>query len=140
MAVFCQGQDVHLLESPSCIKFLIRLLKPVVSTATEEKVPKIGCKLLALSMGSGILKTSKEMVDRGAAEILSKVHEILLSCKELKSSYGNSGMRKQELSPKWIALLTIEKACLSTISLEGVPSILKPMASKLCYISFDSTS
>lgn len=117
-ALTSDGQDEHLLESPSCIKFLIRLLKPVVSTATEEKVPKIGCKLLALSMGSGILKTSKETVDRGAGEILSKVHEILLSCKELKSSYGNSGMRKQELSPKWIALLTIEKACLSTISLE----------------------
>lgn len=133
---FCQGQDEHLLESPSSIQFLIRLLKPISSTATEEKGPKIGCKLLALSTGPGILKTSKTG-DSTSAAILSKVHEVLLSCKELKSSYGNTGMRKQNLCPKWIALLTIEKACLSTISLEGMPSVLKLMVSELHRISLD---
>jgi hypothetical protein len=49
-----------------------------------------------------------------------KVQEILVSCKELKSSGENdSGAGRPELCPKWIALLTMEKACITTISLEG---------------------
>ncbi|PON36797.1 Wings apart-like protein [Parasponia andersonii] len=113
------GQDDHLLESPSCFRFLIRLLKPILSTSTEEKVPKIGCKLLALRTGADILQNTKKKLDSSSAAIFSKVHEILVSCKEMKSSPGDdSGVEKPELCPKWIALLTMEKACISTISLE----------------------
>lgn len=86
----------------------------------EEKVPKIGCKLLALRTGADMQSTVKKL-DSSSAAILSKVHEILVSCKVIKPSCGDdSGIAKPELCPKWIALLTMEKACLSTISLEGL--------------------
>lgn len=86
----------------------------------EEKVPKIGCKLLSLRTGADMQSTVKKL-DSSSAAILSKVHEILVSCKEIKPSCGDdSGIAKPELCPKWIALLTMEKACLSTISLEGL--------------------
>ncbi|KAM6550285.1 hypothetical protein CsatB_000093 [Cannabis sativa] len=113
------GQDEHLLESPSCIRFLIRLLKPIVSTATEEKLPKIGSKLLALR--TDILQNTKKKLDSSSAALFSKVREILVSCKEIKSSDSDKddiSMEKPDLCPKWIALLTMEKSCLSTISLE----------------------
>ncbi|XP_062096625.1 wings apart-like protein 2 [Humulus lupulus] len=111
------GQDEHLLESPSCIRFLIRLLKPILSTATEEKLPKIGSKLLALR--TDILQNTKKKLDSSSAALFSKVREVLVSCKEIKSSHkDDSSMEKPELCPKWIALLTMEKSCLSTISLE----------------------
>ena len=96
-----------------------------MSTATEEKVPKIGCKLLALRMGSDVSQNTKKKLDSSSAAIFSKVNEILMSCKEIKSSHWDgSGMEKPELCPKWIALLTMEKACISTISLEGVPPVV----------------
>ena len=115
-----QGQDDHLLESPSCIRFLIRLLKPIAFASIEEKLPKIGSKLLALRTGADSLHNSNKRLDSSSAAIFSKVHEVLVSCKEIKSIQGNSGTERPELCPKWIALLTMERACLSTISLEGI--------------------
>ncbi|KAB1199191.1 Protein wings apart-like [Morella rubra] len=122
-ALFCvlasDGQDDHLLESPSCIRFLIKLLKPAVSMDTEDKAPKIGCKLLALRNVADICRDTMKRVDSSSAAIVSKVQEVLVSCKELKSSCeDDSGTRMPELCPKWIALLTMEKACLTTIALE----------------------
>lgn len=116
-----QGQDDHLLESPSSINFLIRFCKPIVSNTTEDKAPKIGRKLLALRMGADISQCTTKRLDSSSAAIFSKVQEILVGCKELKPSCADDGeMGKPELCPKWIALLTMEKACLSTISLEGL--------------------
>ena len=124
-----QGQDDHLLESPSSINFLIRFCKPVVSNTTEDKAPKIGRKLLVLRLGADISHCAPKRLDCSSAAILSKVHEILVACKELKPSCADDGqMSKPELCPKWIALLTMEKACLSTISLEGLILCLKLMA------------
>lgn len=121
--LFCvltsDGQDEHLLESSSCIRFLIKLLKPTVSMATEDKAPKIGLKLLALRNDADICRDTIKRVDSSSAAIVSKVQEILVSCKELKSRCDDdTGMGRPELCPKWIALLTMEKACLTTISLE----------------------
>ena len=49
----------------------------------------------------------------------------------MKSKFRDDGeLRKAELCPKWISLLTMEKACSSTISLEGMPSVLKLMTFK----------
>ncbi|KAH7529178.1 hypothetical protein FEM48_Zijuj05G0156900 [Ziziphus jujuba var. spinosa] len=49
----------------------------------------------------------------------SKVHEIIVHCKEIKPSCGDENRAvKPDLCRKWIALLTVEKACLTTISLE----------------------
>ncbi|XP_075666383.1 wings apart-like protein 1 [Castanea sativa] len=121
--LFCvltgDGQDDHLLESSSCIRFLIKLLKPTVSMATEDKAPKIGLKLLALRNDADICRDTMKRVDSSSAAIVSKVQEILITCKELKSSCDDdTGTGRPELCPKWIALLTMEKACLTTISLE----------------------
>ncbi|KAM1593012.1 hypothetical protein FF2_036446 [Malus domestica] len=113
------GQDDHLLESPNCINFLIRFCKPIVSNTTEDKVPKVGRKLLALRIGADISQCTTKRLDSSSAAIFSKVQEILVGCKELKPSCADEGeMENPELCPKWIALLTMEKACLSTISLE----------------------
>ncbi|XP_004293505.1 PREDICTED: uncharacterized protein LOC101307966 [Fragaria vesca subsp. vesca] len=115
----CDGQDDPLLESPSCISFLIRFCKPIVTNITEDKAPKIGRKLLALRLSSDISHCAPKRIDSSSAAILSKVHKILVTCKEMKPSSADGGeMSMPELCPKWIALLTMEKACLSTISLE----------------------
>lgn len=120
-----QGQDDHLLESPSCIRFLIKLLKPVISTAAEDKTRNIGNKLLSLRKDSDILRDTTKLVDSSSADIVSKVQRILVSSKDLNSySEDDNGMERPELSPKWIALLTIEKACLSKISFEGILAII----------------
>ncbi|XWS12679.1 hypothetical protein CRYUN_Cryun37aG0110900 [Craigia yunnanensis] len=126
------GQDEHLLESPSCIRFLIRLLKPVIPTAKENKTGKVGYKLLALSKDADISRDTTKVLDSSSAAIISKVEEILVSCKEMKSRCGDdSGLRRPELSPKWIALLTLEKACLSKISLEDTTGTVRRTGSNL---------
>ncbi|XP_021825829.1 uncharacterized protein LOC110766772 [Prunus avium] len=124
------GQDDHLLESPSSINFLIRFCKPIVSNTTEDKAPKIGRKLLALRMGADISQCTTKRLDSSSAAIFSKVQEILVGCKELKPSCADDGeMGKPELCPKWIALLTMEKACLSTISLEETSGTVRKSGS-----------
>ncbi|XWS18344.1 hypothetical protein CRYUN_Cryun32bG0035600 [Craigia yunnanensis] len=126
------GQDEHLLESPSCIQFLIRLLKPVIPIAKENKTGKVGNKLLALRKDAFISGATTKVLDSSSAAIISKVEEILVSCKEIKSRCGDdSGLRRPELSPKWIALLTLEKACLSKISLEDTTGTVRKTGSNL---------
>ncbi|KAG6691064.1 hypothetical protein I3843_10G047000 [Carya illinoinensis] len=122
-ALFCvlasDGQDDHLLESPNCIRFLIKLLKPMVSMSDEDKAPKIGRKLLSLCNVADICRDKMKRLDSSYVAIVSKVQEVLASCKELKSSCADDGgIGRLELCPKWIALLTMEKACLTTVSLE----------------------
>ncbi|KVH89551.1 hypothetical protein Ccrd_008458 [Cynara cardunculus var. scolymus] len=112
------GQEDYLLDSPSAIRFLLKLLKPVTVHAIKDKVASIGSKLVALSKDAPIFNDSKGEESTSAA-ILHKVQEVLISCKELKPRGGSdSETKRPELNPKWVALLTMEKACLSTISLE----------------------
>ncbi|GMI72290.1 Wings apart-like protein 1 [Hibiscus trionum] len=122
------GQDERLLESPGCIRFLLKLLKPVIPTAKETKTGKIGYKLLALHKDVGISRNTSttKVLDSSSAAIISKVEEILVSCKEMKSTCGiDSGLKRPELSPKWVALLILEKACLSKISLEDTTGMAR---------------
>ncbi|XP_039016195.1 wings apart-like protein 1 isoform X1 [Hibiscus syriacus] len=120
------GQDECLLESPSCIRFLLKLLKPVIPIAKETKTGKIGYKLLALHKDVGISRNTTKVLDSSSAVIVSKVEEILVSCKEMKSTCGDdSGLKRSELCPKWIALLILEKACLSKISLEDATGMVR---------------
>ena len=91
--LLCQVQDEHLLESPNCIRFLIRLLKPILSTATEEKLPKIGSKLLALR--TDILQNTKKKLDSSSAALFTKVREVLVSCKEIKLSHKDEIERER---------------------------------------------
>ncbi|KAG5234939.1 wings apart protein [Salix suchowensis] len=120
------GQDEHLLESPTCIRFLIKLLKPIFSTATEDKTRNIGSKLLALRKDSDILRDSSKLADSSSSAIAAKVQEILVNCKDMKSHSGDdSRMERPELTSKWIALLSMEKACLSKISFEDTSGMVR---------------
>ncbi|XP_010245302.1 PREDICTED: uncharacterized protein LOC104588878 [Nelumbo nucifera] len=120
------GQDDHLLDSPTSISFLLKLLKPPLANTVENKAPTIGCKLLALRKDPVILRDTTKKLDSSSSAVISKVEEILLSCKEINSCNGdNEGMGRPELSPKWIALLTMEKACLSTVSLEDTSGTIR---------------
>ncbi|XP_030543643.1 wings apart-like protein 1 isoform X2 [Rhodamnia argentea] len=120
------GQDDQLLESPSCINFLVKMLKPIVSASSEDKVSQFGSKLLGLRKGPEIFNGGMNKKDSGSANIISRVKEIFVSCKELKPSFlHDSGIQRPELSPKWIALLTMEKASLSTIALEESSGIVR---------------
>ncbi|KAB5560578.1 hypothetical protein DKX38_005535 [Salix brachista] len=120
------GQDEHVLESPTSIYFLNKLLKPIVSTATEDKARNIGSKLLALRKESDILRDTSKLADSSSNAIGAKVQEILVHCKEMKSRCSDdSRMARPELSPKWIALLSMEKACLSKISFEDTSGIVR---------------
>ncbi|KAL5150522.1 Wings apart-like [Glycine soja] len=114
------GQDDHLLESPGSVQFLMKLLKPIVSTAIKDKAPKFGYKLLSLRQNDDILKntTMTGRLDSSSVEVFSRVQEILVNCKELKTCQNDSWGERPELCPKWLALLTMEKACLSAISLD----------------------
>lgn len=102
-----------------------------MSDATKAKIPSIGSKLLALRKDAAFLQDSKG-VDATSTAIMVKVQEMLVSCKEMNSrDWNDKIIERPELSPKWIALLTLEKACLSTISLEGV---FDTSSSCICYI------
>ncbi|XP_073143276.1 wings apart-like protein 2 [Henckelia pumila] len=113
------GQDDNLLDSPNCIRFLLRLLKPLSSNAGKENAPSIGSKLLGMCKNSGFLQNSAKGTDSSVAAISLKVHELLINCKEIKPRDDCDNVKeKPELNPKWISLLTMEKACLSAISIE----------------------
>ncbi|XP_057797430.1 wings apart-like protein 2 [Salvia miltiorrhiza] len=114
------GQDEHLLYSPSSIRFLIKLLKPLSPTASKEKSQPIGSKLLGLCKNAGYPQNSAKETDSTSTEILLMVREILVDCKEMKPVDNIDGEKQEpELNPKWISLLTIEKACSSSITIEG---------------------
>lgn len=116
-----QVEDDHLLDSPSCIRFLLKLLNPSTDSIVEDKAPTIGCRLLGIRMAPIPSGTNKG-TDSTSRQIFSKVQKILQSSKEIKLLEGNDdGTGRLELSPRWIALLTMEKACLSAVSFEGVP-------------------
>ncbi|CBI35691.3 unnamed protein product, partial [Vitis vinifera] len=120
------SHDDYLLESPTCIRFLLELLKPPMSNATHGKAPSIGIKLLGLRKDADPLRDTNKTIDSSSTAIVHKVQEVLVSCKEIKSSSGDdNGVGRPELSPKWIALLTMEKACFSTISLEDTSGTVR---------------
>ncbi|KAI3456310.1 hypothetical protein Pfo_012973 [Paulownia fortunei] len=120
------GQDDRLLDSPSCICFLIKLLKPLTSSAAKEKVPTIGSKLLGMCRNAGFLQDSAKGTDSSSTAIMLKVQEILVNCKEMKPRDDvDNRMEEPKLNPKWISLLTMEKACLSTISIEDTTGTVR---------------
>lgn len=121
------GQDDYLLDSPNAIRFLLKLLKPVTTQVAKNKVATLGSKLVALSKDAPFFNDGK-VEESASATILQKVEEVLVSCKELKPRGGSdSETKRPELNPKWIALLTMEKACLSTVSLEESTGTVRKM-------------
>lgn len=121
-----QGQDERLLESPASVRFLIKLLRPIVSIAIQDKEPRFGSKLLALRQSADILKNTTRRLDSSSVAVFSRVQEILVNCKDLKTTcQDDSVVERPELCPLWLALLTIEKACLSAIAIDGIEWQLK---------------
>jgi hypothetical protein len=107
-----EGPDDHLLESPSCIRLLLKLLKPIVSMATEDKAPTLGHNILASCNNVDACRELMVSVGPTSVDIVSKVQEILATCKELNSGDQRyRGVGRQELGPKWIAMLTMVIAC-----------------------------
>lgn len=85
----------------------------------DAKAPSIGSKLLGISKFQ-MLNGSNKDADSSSEDILLKVEEILLSCKEIKPlDRDDKRTTRPELCSKWLALLTMEKACLSAVALEG---------------------
>ncbi|CAN1149809.1 Wings apart-like protein 1 [Linum perenne] len=123
------GHDDQMLESTSCIRFLLKLLKPVLSVATEDKTRNLGSKLLGIRRNLNVSRdTGKLVADSGSSAIIAKVEEILMSCKEVKSQCGFiKGIEKPESMSKFVALLTMEKACLSKISPEDTMGVVRKM-------------
>ncbi|XP_068645465.1 wings apart-like protein 1 isoform X2 [Aristolochia californica] len=120
------GQDDHLLDSPPCVHFLLKLLNPPTADSIDGKVANIGGKLLSVCRDPGSLRGMAKRLDSSSGAIISKVQEILLSYKEIKPLTGdNDGIERPELNSKWIALLTFEKACLSTVSLEDTSGTVR---------------
>ncbi|PWZ17584.1 Arogenate dehydratase 4, chloroplastic [Zea mays] len=92
-------QDNNLLSSETCVHFLLKLLNPQVNVV-DAKAPSI-------------------------EDILLKVEEILLSCKEIKPADRDyKRTTRPELCSKWLALLTMEKACLSVVALEDTSDMV----------------
>ncbi|KAJ0250575.1 Wings apart-like protein 1 [Hirschfeldia incana] len=118
------GQDEHFMESPKCIKFLIKLLKPVTVTSTQGKPPSIGFKLLSLLKDVDPARDAVKMNDPSASVILSRVQELLVHCKEI-DSHNKAETTRPELSAKWVALLTMERSCLSKISFDDTSGSVK---------------
>eukprot|EP01018_Ginkgo_biloba_P033674 Gb_07894 [translate_table: standard] len=119
------GQDEHLLDSAVCIQFLLKLLIPSLPEASDKKASHFGSKLLGINPSSRELKVSSSSFDRSGVAIMLKVRKLLSSLKEIsvgKSEQDQESdcLPKQELSSRWLALLTLEKACLSTVALEGM--------------------
>lgn len=109
------------MESPNSIKFLIKLLRPVVSASTKGKPrPNIGSRLLSVVKDVDAARDAASMHDSSSCDILDRAQEILVNCKELRLVDGYKIERmRPELSTKFVALLVMEKACLSKISFDG---------------------
>ncbi|KAG7658020.1 Armadillo-type fold [Arabidopsis suecica] len=120
------GQDDHFMESPNSIKFLVKLLRPVVSASTKVKPRNIGSRLLSIIKDVDAARDAASMHDLSSCDIIDRAQEILVNCKELRliDSYKIERMRP-ELSTKWVALLVMEKACLSKISFDDTSGTVK---------------
>lgn len=87
------------------------------------KAPSIGSRLALFRKDAEALKETAKNVDTSSESdtIANKVHDILVNCKELEPISGDwEQSRRPELSPKWVSLLILEKACVSKISIEGI--------------------
>ncbi|XP_010533905.1 PREDICTED: wings apart-like protein homolog [Tarenaya hassleriana] len=124
-------QDEHFMESHICIKFLIKLLKPVIATSSVGKPRNLGYKLLSLLKDVDAARDTAKMHDPSSSDILCRVQETLVNCKEMRliDNYKTETMTP-ELSMKWVALLAMEKACLSKISFDDTSGAVKKTGGK----------
>ncbi|XP_021740544.1 uncharacterized protein LOC110706874 isoform X2 [Chenopodium quinoa] len=120
------GQDSYLLDSFPSVRFLLKLLKPIVAETAPEKAPSISQKLLALRKDLLLSQDMTKKADSSSSTIFQKVLETFVSCKDLKASNAeNDDFSRPELNPNWVSLLTLEKACLSSISIEDTSGTVR---------------
>ena len=120
-----KGQDEDFLDSPECIRFLLKLMGPTRPPVQKERLSLVGSRLLALS---SIPKPSKAEPSSTAVEyggIVVKVKQLLSTTKGWRDGIMTpndhiASFPAEALSSEWLVLLTFEKACLSTVVLEGV--------------------
>ncbi|KAK9681901.1 hypothetical protein RND81_10G035400 [Saponaria officinalis] len=120
------NDDSYLVDSTLSIRFLLKLLKPVVPATTAAKAPSISRKLLALQKDMLVPQDNASKIDTSPTAIAKKVLETLVSFKDLKASIvDKDNMSRPELNPDWVSLLIMEKACLSTISIEDTTGTVR---------------
>lgn len=119
------GQDEDFFDSSDCIQFLMKLLGPTCPPLHENKLSCLGNKLLGLGSKSSSCKVESSSMgnDQGVALVLDKVKGLLSSMKMwgdviVKSDDQSVCPPSEALSSQWLALLTLERACLSTVVLE----------------------
>lgn len=136
--ILLQVEDDHLLDSTSCVRFLIKLLNPPIADTVQDKATTIGSRLLGIPKKSaGTLNMLPTRLDSSSTAIMSKVLDILVNSKEIKKASGDvDGIDRPELSSKWLVLLTMEKACTSTVSFEGRFSNTSSLLLIFCYVWF----
>ncbi|KAJ7285501.1 hypothetical protein O6H91_Y329900 [Diphasiastrum complanatum] len=126
------GQDEELLGSAICIRFLLKLLSSEYQAHVAENTSTFGMKLASLSskLTRQKVNASSTGLDQGGTSVIAKVKALFASLKERSTGEGMQDAEQEqfsgdELSSKWLALLTLEKACLSTVVLEDTAGTVK---------------
>ncbi|KAL9263412.1 Wings apart-like protein [Drosera capensis] len=121
-----EGQDEYPLDSSSSIQFLLKLLKPVVSETPRNRAPAVGHRLLSFQKHLHAEQGSTTRLGLSSSTIISKVKEILIDSKDLEANNGSDdGLPRPELNARWVGLLTIEKASLSSIAIEDTSGAVR---------------
>ena len=120
-----KGQDEDFLDSPDCIRFLLKLMGPSRPPIQKEKLSLVGSRLLALGSIPKPNKAEPLSTDSDHGGIVDKVKQLLSITKGWRDGIMTSNdhcasFPAEALSSEWLVLLTLEKACLSTVVLEGV--------------------
>lgn len=107
----------------------------LLGTRPSEPVVKkgltaIGSRLAALSKSSLLKSNTTFSADRGGGAVVTKIRALFKSLPEHGAGLGNTSEENgmlpgEEINSKWLALLTLEKACLSTVVLEGTHSYIR---------------
>lgn len=118
-----QGQNEELFDSAACVRFLMGLLGSSLSRPVKKTSSTGGSKLSELGFRSKI-GISGSGVDKSGAAVVAEVHQLFAKDEKNPFSYLNKDSESgfllgQEISSKWLALLTVEKACISPVVLDG---------------------
>ncbi|CAM6009739.1 unnamed protein product [Sphagnum balticum] len=114
------GQNEELFDSTGCVQFLMRLLGSSLPQPPKKSLFSIGNKLAGLGARMKTGNAGMAALDQGGAAVVAEVHELFAREEKTDNSQdeGCGYLLGQELTAKWLALLTLEKACLSTVVLE----------------------
>jgi len=116
-----QGQNEELFDSTGCVQFLMRLLGSSLPQPPKKSLFSNGNKLAGLGARMKTGNAGMAALDQGGAAVVAEVHKLFAREEKTDNSQdeGCGYLLGQELTAKWLALLTLEKACLSTVVLEG---------------------